>query len=288
MENKISELSPERLQELANDYPYSSLLWFHLAKKNSAYGNGSSTLLNKAALCAQNPMQLYDFIHQPLSAQKIEPLIKLPAEESKEAIEHVVSPHAEPTKVISSPDTRESGDQISRYDEDWMPYTFVWWLQKTRQEHASTYRPYSKEQQAQPADAQQEPAANAPDQYLLDQQIRENIFHLQSPEVKLQEKHLSTTVPFKIPKKTDEVIDRFIREEPQIQAPKPEKINLENKARQSSEEQSGFVTETLASIYAEQGLYHKAIEVLKKLSLKYPEKSTYFAGQIEDLEKKLN
>jgi hypothetical protein len=58
-------------------------------------------------------------------------------------------------------------------------------------------------------------------------------------------------------------------------------------ARQSAEDSYALVTETLAGIYADQGLYLKAIEVFKKLILKYPEKKSYFATQIKELEENL-
>src|SRR5574344_541952 len=46
-----------------------------------------------------------------------------------------------------------------------------------------------------------------------------------------------------------------------------------------------FCTETLASIYAEQGYYDEAKRIYSKLILAYPEKNAYFASQIEKLEK---
>ena len=50
-------------------------------------------------------------------------------------------------------------------------------------------------------------------------------------------------------------------------------------------EDEGFFTETLAKIYVKQQRYDKALEILKKLSLKYPNKNAYFADQIRFLEK---
>lgn len=65
---------------------------------------------------------------------------------------------------------------------------------------------------------------------------------------------------------------------------------VETPAETETEEKSdnSFVTETLAKIYAQQKHYQKAIEAYKNLSLKFPEKSTYFAGQIEILKKLMN
>ena len=53
------------------------------------------------------------------------------------------------------------------------------------------------------------------------------------------------------------------------------------------EPEEGFdlCTETLAGIYAEQGYINEAKQIYSKLSLRYPEKSVYFAALIEKLDK---
>jgi hypothetical protein len=79
-----------------------------------------------------------------------------------------------------------------------------------------------------------------------------------------------------------DLIDRFILANPRIE-PNRDKTALpvEDISRPFTEEDGGFVTETLAKIYIGQGYYSKAIDIYEKLSLKFPEKSSYFASQIE-------
>ena len=46
-----------------------------------------------------------------------------------------------------------------------------------------------------------------------------------------------------------------------------------------------YFTETLAKIYIKQRKYSRALEIIRSLYLKYPEKNVYFADQIRFLEK---
>ena len=90
------------------------------------------------------------------------------------------------------------------------------------------------------------------------------------------------------PKKSDELIDKFIKNKPSIQRPKSEFFDPAERASRSIEESDEFATETLAKIYTMQQHYQKALKIYQKLSLLYPEKSDYFALLIEHLKDKIN
>ncbi|MCD4769160.1 MAG: hypothetical protein K8R35_03215 [Bacteroidales bacterium] len=84
----------------------------------------------------------------------------------------------------------------------------------------------------------------------------------------------------------DELVDRFLKANPRIE-PQREKIDepVEDITEKIEDKTPGLITETLAKIYLSQQYYTKAIMVYEKLCLKFPEKSSYFATQIEEIER---
>ncbi len=88
-------------------------------------------------------------------------------------------------------------------------------------------------------------------------------------------------------KSTNEIIDNFIKNNPSISRPKVSFFDPMESAKESVVDKENIVSETLAKIYMDQGHYQKAINIFKKLSLKYPEKSSYFAALIEKAKKSL-
>jgi hypothetical protein len=83
------------------------------------------------------------------------------------------------------------------------------------------------------------------------------------------------------------LIDKFIKASPRLSPPKENAPHIDI-SEDSVKEHDGIFTDTLARIYIKQGYYSKAIFAYEKLILKYPEKSGYFAGQIEEIKKLTN
>ena len=105
------------------------------------------------------------------------------------------------------------------------------------------------------------------------------------PIVREETKNLSNSK-----KPNSDLINKFIQENPKL---KPSKSTVkydkeENLANQITYSSEALMTETLAKVYLQQNNYQKALQAYKILSLKYPEKSGFFADQIRAINKHIN
>lgn len=105
--------------------------------------------------------------------------------------------------------------------------------------------------------------------------------------------YLSSATPSEeLPKmRGQELIDEFLSGEnekislqllPETQSDEPALPVLESETPSAT---NLTFTETLANIYIKQGKYSKALEIIQRLCLEYPNKNRYFADQIRFLEK---
>ena len=89
--------------------------------------------------------------------------------------------------------------------------------------------------------------------------------------------------------KGQELIDNFLEkseEQPLISSVADDDTEEGESANLPEEiDEESYFTETLAKIYVKQQRYSKALEIIRRLNLKYPKKNAYFADQIRFLEK---
>jgi|TARA_B110000240_G_scaffold152289_1_gene168838 hypothetical protein len=80
--------------------------------------------------------------------------------------------------------------------------------------------------------------------------------------------------------KKNDLVDQFIASKPKIKPVKNDDTNL-GIIKQEPLDYDTLMTETLAKVYLEQKKYKNAISAYRILSLKYPEKSSFFANRIK-------
>ena len=82
-----------------------------------------------------------------------------------------------------------------------------------------------------------------------------------------------------------EIIDRFIKTQPAMPKAKASVANAVDLTEKSASFGENIVSETLVELLLKQGKKEKAVEMLKKLIWKFPQKKAYFAARIQELKK---
>ncbi|MCF8429981.1 MAG: hypothetical protein K9G64_07600 [Bacteroidia bacterium] len=136
------------------------------------------------------------------------------------------------------------------------------------------------------------------DNFTIDENLFENSFSavyipLSAKEIEKETDKLPINETINVKSSTskteiDNILDKFMRENPSISRPKTEFFNPASVAKNSAEEKDEIVSETLASIYLKQGLLKKSILTYEKLCLIYPHKNAYFAALINKIKTEHN
>lgn len=198
----------------------------------------------------------YDDLEQEILYEAINSSISQEVSLEEEEIDHENRPESKEERVVEVEEELPTSDEL----EDEQPTTYAGWLKK----RARQIQYYQKTGIVEEPSKKRSPGAN------------ENLSAGEKSDSKQEDEK----------PRQDKLIEQFIEKEPKITPGKVDMFSSENLAKMSIVEDETFVTETMARIFARQGNIRKAKKAYKLLSLKYPEKSIYFANQIKKLQGK--
>lgn len=120
-----------------------------------------------------------------------------------------------------------------------------------------------------------------------------NLLKHQPVQTPLEEEKASNNTKEREPRKSGKMalIDNFLNSsgsEKRILPEEEKETSNEDFSAGSVVESDDLMSETLANIHIKQKRYQKAVEIFERLSLKYPEKSVYFARRIKEMEDLIN
>jgi len=255
-----------QLESLVAEAPYFQLAWMLLAKaKNNTLSSDYHKVLGQTAARVFNREQLFDFIY----AQEYEN--EKPAVESKKV-------YVNSTKTEATASNKE-GSKKQIIDK---PKT------KTLVAKKHSLKEVAKPQAPKPIIKKSGEEVRSKED--LRAVVKERLAEIEKEKAvkEKKENQLEKQGKSSPSKKSNlDIIESFIKQNPVINKPKDAEYKEELAvAKKSLDDKLDFVSETLAEINLKQGHAEKAIKIYEKLSLKYPEKSSYFAAQIKKV--KLN
>jgi hypothetical protein len=309
--NHFSESSVQEAQEvllLKDDYPYSQVLHALSARVSKDHGFSThSDELQKAAVYAADRGVLKEIMLHEHNPDLETPLaIFIKPEAVKTEVKKAVN-IKEPDPVVADISSSDIADEVlhdlERLDELKHNFEMLFVDGGT-----TSIKPIAPE----PVDASEETRRDSTKS--KKERIIELAKALESSKAETEEVQDTNKLKFRRKRKNDgeelieeiasskqqlepesekqkeqiEIIDQFIKIQPTIANSKDKPLPLpagDLSTSKAGEFGDNIVSETLVEILVKQGKKDKAIEVLKKLIWKFPQKKAYFAAQIEDLRK---
>lgn len=285
----LAQTDPEELLHLASDYP-----WFGAAQVLSAVqlqgrtDDRSAAQVQKALLYVQNPLWIQHTSHKYNPANSEDLLIPAINAEEDIQLNAAVTVEAADTLVTTvDEDTDAALDAAAIVEAADSIITDV-----DGETEAAINAETIVEAAAEPTSQEFIPLSNVLKEPLMEGDMKlsfeplHTVDYFASQGIKLKEellqkdqlgKQLKTfTQWLKTMKKV------YVEEHKELDAKAEKEVLLRAVESNTGEE---IITETMASVLEQQGKTTKAIELYRKLSLLHPEKSAYFAAQIERLNK---
>jgi hypothetical protein len=276
------------LEKLLADHPYSSLMHTLVAKGYSEQESGQlNDQIKNTAIRIQSRKKLHDFIYLNIES------IELNAEEVDtiaESEESNISIQKKPdSKKASGTEGESEMSKIAEFD---------------RQVTAAVLSSGIAISLIEEIEPTPTPSIRRIEENMASEVIVENNIEAESDkmnfsswmsllndeealESKLSQANSAPTISKEQQEESMNIIDHFIENEESLVPKRAEFFSPAKAAKNSLVDNDELVTETLAKIYGEQGSFIKAISTYEKLSLRHPEKSTYFAALIDQLKKEI-
>ena len=267
-----ASMNPEsiaQLREVTQRYPYFTIAQVMLAK-NLRSENHIDQLrqLQLAAVMVPNRKVLHQYLKAPVTHQ--EQIPEGPLQQEIPAIEHEVIVD-EPEVQSPAVDTVEEEVSVSRFPDELIPEPVYYQL-----ETADLPEPQVEDEEVN----EPEPTALSFSEWL-------SITSSEGLERSKKKSTETSRVEETGSRSTVELIDHFLNRAEEVPKKRVEFFNPKKVAAKADQGDFSLVSETLANIYFQQEQYELAKKAYEALSLKYPDKSIYFAARLKEIDEKL-